>query len=232
LTGFVVAPNKAIVGLNAFRHESGIHQDGVLKERKTYEIIKPQDVGFTGIGIVLGKHSGRHAFVERFKNLGIELSARQLDGAFKEFKLLADKKKTIYDDDLLSIVEDQIKIVPQVWRLISFQVNCGTDIAPQAKIELKSKGKIRRGCSTGDGPVDACYKAIEKVIGIKTRLLDYHIGAVTSGEDALGEVSVRIESRGRAVVGRSASTDIIEASVKAYLEAINKIKADITYATR
>lgn len=223
LTGFVVAPNKAIVGFNAFRHESGIHQDGVLKQRQTYEIIKPQDVGFSGSGIVLGKHSGRHAFAERLKSLGIKLSENELNSAFEKFKSLADKKKTIYDDDLLSIVEEEIKIIPQVWRLVDFQVSCGTDIAPQATIRLKSKAKIYTANSGGDGPIDACYKAIEKIVGIKARLIDYHIDSVTSGKDALGEVSVKILSAGKSVIGRAASTDIIEASIKAYIEAINKL---------
>lgn len=227
LTGFVVAPNKAIVGLNAFRHESGIHQDGVLKQRQTYEIIKPQDVGFMETGIVLGKHSGRHAFSERLKSLGVKLSQKELNSAFNKFKALADKKKTVYDDDLFSIVEEEIKVIPKVWQLIDFQVNCGTGIIPLATIKLKSKSKIHTGKSRGDGPVDACYKAIEKIVGIKARLLYYHIDSVTSGKDALGEVSVKMASKGKSVVGRGASTDIIEASVKAYIEAINKIKEGV-----
>lgn len=223
LTGFVVAPNKAIVGLNAFRHESGIHQDGVLKKRQTYEIIKPQDVGFSGTGIVLGKHSGRHAFSERLASMGIKLSPKELDRAFKKFKELADKKKTVYDDDLFSIVEEEIRLTPQVWHLINFSVNCGTGVVPQATIELRAKGKIHTATSTGDGPIDACYKTIEKIVGIKARLMDYHIDSVTSGKDALGEVSVRLLSQGKSVIGRSASTDIIEASVKSYIDAVNKL---------
>jgi 2-isopropylmalate synthase len=224
LTGFVVAPNKAIVGLNAFRHESGIHQDGVLKERQTYEIIKPQDVGFMEPGIVLGKHSGRHAFSERLKSLGIKLSEKELENTFEKFKALADKKKTVYDEDLFSIVEEGIKIASGVWHLVDFIVNSGTGIIPQATIRLRSKGKVCCGKSSGDGPVDACYKAIEKITGIKAKLLDYHIDSVTSGKDALGEVSVKILSKGKSISGRAASTDIIEASVKAYIDAINKIK--------
>ncbi|MFH1622030.1 MAG: 2-isopropylmalate synthase [Candidatus Omnitrophota bacterium] len=223
LTGFVVAPNKAIVGLNAFRHESGIHQDGVLKQRKTYEIIKPQDVGFMEPSIVLGKHSGRHAFSERLKSLGIKLNPKEIDHAFMKFKELADKKKTVYDDDLYLIIEEEIKITPKIWQLVDFEVNCGTNIMPQAIIRLKSKGKIHTGKSSGDGPVDACYKAIEKIVGIKVRLHDYHIDSVTSGKDALGEVTVKMASKNKSVVGRSASTDIIEASAKAYIEAVNKI---------
>jgi 2-isopropylmalate synthase len=225
LTGFVVAPNKAIVGLNAFRHESGIHQDGVLKERRTYEIIKPQDVGFMESGIVLGKHSGRHAFADRLNSLSIKLSQKEIESAFLKFKELADKKKTIYDDDLYSIVEDQIKIIPKIWQLIEFQISCGTNSIPQATIKLRSKGKIHTSQSSGDGPVDACYKAIEKIVGIKVKLLDYHIDSVTSGKDALGEVLVKMFSEGKSVMGRGSSTDIIEASVKAYIEAVNKIVA-------
>ena len=223
LTGFVVAPNKAIVGSNAFRHESGIHQDGVLKERQTYEIIKPQDVGFSGSGIVLGKHSGRHAFSDRLTSMGIKLSPKEIDRAFLKFKELADKKKTVYDNDLFSIVEEEIRVTPQVWQLLSFQVNCGTNVVPQATIELRSKGGKHSGASTGDGPIDACYKAIEKIVGIKARIMDYHIDSVTSGKDALGEVSIRLVSRGKSVIGRSASTDIIEASVKSYIDAVNKL---------
>ncbi len=223
LTGFVVAPNKAIVGLNAFRHESGIHQDGVLKERETYEIIKPKDVGFMESNIVLGKHSGRHAFSDRLKSLGIKLNAKEIDHAFERFKELADKKKTVYDDDLYSIVEEEIKTIPKVWQLVGFQVNCGTNIAPKATIKLKSKGKTHEADSGGDGPIDACYKAIEKIVGIKARLQDYHIDSITSGKDALGEVSVKMVAKNKSVIGRGASTDIIEASVKAYIEAVNKI---------
>ena len=152
LTGLVVAPNKAIVGSNAFRHESGIHQDGVLKERKTYEIIKPQDVGYFGSNIVLGKHSGRHAFSERLASLGIKLSAKALDSAFVKFKELADKKKTVYDGDLFSIIEDEKQVVPQQWQLINFGVHCGTNVVPRASIELRSKGKVFAGSSSGDGP--------------------------------------------------------------------------------
>ncbi|MDD5005157.1 MAG: 2-isopropylmalate synthase [Candidatus Omnitrophica bacterium] len=225
LTGFVVAPNKAIVGLNAFRHESGIHQDGVLKEKQTYEIIKPQDVGFMESGIVLGKHSGRHAFSARLQSLGVKLPQNKLDNAFEKFKALADKKKTVYDEDLFSIVEEEIKVTPKVWQLIEFKVSSGTGMAPQAAIKLKSKGKIHTAISSGDGPVDACYKAIEKIIRIKAKLLDYHIDSVTSGKDALGEVNVKISAKNKSVIGRTASTDIIEASVKAYIEAINKIAA-------
>ena len=223
LTGFIVAPNKAIVGINAFRHEAGIHQDGVLKERTTYEIIRPQDVGYSGTHFVLGKHSGRHAFNERLKTLGFNLSTKELERAFVRFKRLADKKKEVFDEDLAAIIEDEIKIVPQIWQLHYLQVNSATDSAPLVNVRLKNKGKILQTISSGDGPVDACYKAIDKLTKIKGILLDYSLRAVTSGKDALGEVSVKIKARGREVVGRGASTDIIEAGAKAYVNAVNKL---------
>jgi 2-isopropylmalate synthase len=222
LTGFLIAPNKAVVGANAFRHESGIHQDGILKERSTYEIIKPQDVGFFGEGLVLGKHSGRHAFVERLKQLGFHLSKQQLEKTFTRFKQLADKKKNIFDDDLMTIVEDEIKVVNPLWKLISFQVSSGTDILPEAKVHLKKKGKIFTGESFGDGPVDACYRAVDKIIGIKGELLDYRLEAVTAGKDAIGEVNLKIKIKNKIITARGSSTDIIEASLLAYLNAVNK----------
>ncbi len=223
LTSFVVAPNKAIVGLNAFRHESGIHQDGVIKKSETYEIISPKDVGFTGTGLVLGKHSGRHAFVKRLEEIGIKLSEKELTRAFDKFKALADKKKIVYEEDIVSLIEDEINKPAEIWQLDSIAYSSGTRATPSATVRLKYKGKISSVSSTGDGPVDACYKAIEKLTKIKAKLLDYRIEAVTSGKDALGEVTVRVESDKKAVSGRGASTDIIEASAKAYLNAINKL---------
>ncbi len=224
LTGFVVAPNKAIVGGNAFRHESGIHQDGVLKERTTYEIIRPQDVGYFESGIVLGKHSGRHAFGDRLKSLGFHLNVQELDKAFVRFKELADKKKHIFDEDLMSIVEEEIKVVKPIWFLDSFEVNSGTKIAPKAKVFLKKKQKLFSAEATGDGPVNACYKAIDKITGSKPVLLDYRLEAVTSGDDALGEVNLKLRVKGKTASGRGSSTDIVEASVRAYIAAINKLQ--------
>ena len=222
LTGFAIAPNKAIVGTNAFRHESGIHQDGVLKERSTYEIIKPQDVGFYGRGLVLGKHSGRHAFSERLKSLGFSLNKTQLDKAFLHFKGLADKKKEVFDDDLITIVEDQVQVAKPLWQLDSFEVTSGTRIPPKALVRLKNKGKILEGKSSGDGPVDACFKAIEKITGVKGELLDYRLEAVTKGKDAIGEVYLRVRIKNRMIQSRGSSTDVVEASVLAYLNALNK----------
>lgn len=227
LTGIPVQPNKAIVGQNAFAHEAGIHQDGVLKKSITYEIIKPQDVGFSGSKLVLGKHSGRHAFFERLAKLGYRLKKSELEKAFDKFKVLADKKKEVFDEDLATIVEDEVAVVPEIYHLESFKVTSGTNILPTATVKLGKNKKVFEVTSSGDGPIDACYKAIDKIVGLKGRLLDYGIRSVTGGKDALGEVSVRIEVQKKEVSGRGASTDIIEASVKAYLNAVNKIKGKV-----
>ncbi|MFH0754872.1 MAG: 2-isopropylmalate synthase [Candidatus Omnitrophota bacterium] len=221
-TGFVIAPNKSIVGGNAFRHESGIHQDGVLKEPTTYEIIRPEDVGFTGTGLVLGKHSGRAALKARLKHLGIELSDDQLVRAFERFKDLCDKKKEVFDEDLVAIVEDEVQEVKDIWTLESLVVTSGTRIATDVTIRLKSAGKVYERKATGDGPVDACYVAIDEATGMKGKLLNYAIQSVTEGQDAMGEVRVRVNFDGEKISGIGASTDVIEASVKAYLNAVNK----------
>ncbi|MFH1691420.1 MAG: 2-isopropylmalate synthase [Candidatus Omnitrophota bacterium] len=223
LTSFVVAPNKAIVGLNAFRHESGIHQDGVIKKRQTYEIISPADVGFSGTGLVLGKHSGKHAFIQRLREMGIALSEDDLLKAFEKFKDLADKKKSVYEEDILSIVEDEINQPSQIWQLDAVAYSSGTRVVPNATVRLKHMGKIIGLSSLGDGPVDACYKAIEKLTKVKTKLIDYRIEAVTGGKDALGEVSVKVSANNSVAMGRGSSTDIIEASAKAFLNALNKL---------
>lgn len=223
LTGMVVQPNKAIVGSNAFAHESGIHQDGMLKERTTYEIMRPQDVGVGDTQLVLGKHSGRHAFAERLKSLGYTLDGKQLDKAFDRFKELADKKKSIYDGDLEAIVDEEISRIPEEFTLIHFGITSGDEIKPTAKIKLGCHNKVLEAVSSGDGPVDACYKAIDKITRMGAKLLDYQIRSVTSGKDAIGEVSVKIGSDKKVVSGRGASTDIIEASIKAYVNAANKL---------
>ena len=222
LTGIPVQPNKAIVGQNAFSHEAGIHQDGILKKRTTYEIIKPQDVGFGRTKLVLGKHSGRHAFKARLKALGFHLNEVETNRAFNAFKVLADKKKEIYDDDLMVLVDDELERIPEVYKLVNLRFTSGTDIVPEATVIIKSKNKNISKSSNGDGPVDACYKAIEKITGVKAKLLDYSIRATTGGKDAMGEVNIRLKARGKEVSGRGASTDVIEASAKAYLNAINK----------
>lgn len=220
-TGFVVPPNKAIVGANAFRHESGIHQDGVLKEKRTYEIMDASDVGVPAHeGLVLGKHSGRHAFKDRLKALGIEINETQLDKAFVRFKELADKKKEIFDEDLMAIVEEE-GTVREVYQLVDLISTSGISIQPHVRIILQYKGKTLVEESTGDGPVDACYRAIENLTKVKTKLLDYSIRSISEGKDAQGEVRVKVEIKGQSFNGRGASTDIIEASAKAFLNAIN-----------
>lgn len=228
LTSFVVAPNKAIVGLNAFRHESGIHQDGVIKKRSTYEIIAPSDVGFTGQGLVLGKHSGKHALEKRLQEMGIKCSDKELARLFEKFKELADKKKTVYEEDIASLVEDEMTKPIEIWQFVSVAYSSGTDVRPSATVKLKFKGKTTGISSSGDGPVDACYKAIEKITKMKTKLLDYRIEAVTSGKDAIGEVSVKVEANKKVAIGRGSSTDIIEASAKAFLNAVNKLASKST----
>ena len=224
LTDFLVPPNKAIVGRNAFRHESGIHQDAVLKKRSTYEIMDPHDVGISSSQLVLGKHSGRHAFSDRLKNMGFKLNEKQLNQAFMRFKEVADKKKDIYNDDLRIIVEDEIRLIRPVWKLVSFEVSSGTKIKPQAQVVLDKKGKILTGQSSGDGPVDACFKALDKITDFKARLEEFRLEAVTSGKDALGQVSLKLNTGASTVSGRGSSTDIVEAAVKAYIDAVNKLE--------
>ncbi|MCD6539343.1 MAG: 2-isopropylmalate synthase [Candidatus Omnitrophica bacterium] len=223
LTGFLVPPNKAIVGRNAFSHEAGIHQDAILKERTTYEIMDPKEIGLPGTQLILGKHSGRHALFKRLKDLGFKLTKKHLDLVFKRFKVLADKKKEIFDEDLIAIVQEQSKPKKQIIKLLGVRVESGTDITPQAEVELLYKGRKSKAISFGDGPVDACFKAVDKITKIKPRLLQYKLSALTSGRDAQGEVWVELKQGKRVVWGTSLSTDIIEASLKAYLEALNKL---------
>jgi len=223
LTGITVQPNKAIVGSNAFAHEAGIHQDGILKRRTTYEIMSPEDVGFGETKLVLGKHSGRHALSIRLKKLGYELKESELKKAFNRFKQLADKKKNVYDEDLHAIVEDEMVSLPEIYRLEYLYIEGGTKDTPKATVKVKVKKKSQEATADGDGPVDACYKAIDKITGLKGKLSDYNIRSITSGKDALGEASIKLTVKGRVVTGRGTSTDVIEASVKAYLNAMNKI---------
>jgi len=223
LTGLVVQPNKAIVGRNAFAHESGIHQDGLLKLRQTYEIIDPKRIGLAGSEIVMGKHSGRHAFRDRLKKLGIELSSKDLDQAFQRFKQLADQKKYVFDQDLEAIVEDELRNVPETWRLARFRSTIESGERAEATVCLIYKGKKREATLDGDGPVDACFRALEKITKMNARLTHYAIQSVTSGKDALGEVNLKLAIRDREVSGRGTSTDVIEASIKAYLFALNKL---------
>jgi 2-isopropylmalate synthase len=223
LTGIVVQPNKAIVGENAFRHESGIHQDGVLKHAATYEILRPQDVGLRTNQLVLGKLSGRHAFAKRLGELGFRLAAADVDRAFARFKALADKKKEIFDEDLAAIVEDELPAAQEIYKLAYVHTTSGSATVPTATIRLERDGKPLQDAASGDGPVDACYKTINRLTGLSPELADYTLRSVTKGRDALGEVSVKLRHRGIEVTARGASTDIIEASAKAYVNAINKL---------
>jgi 2-isopropylmalate synthase len=223
LTGIIIQPNKAIIGENAFSHESGIHQDGVLKKAVTYEIIRPQDVGFKGTRIVLGKLSGRHAFSDRLISLGYKLSEEELNKAFERFKALADKKTKIYDEDLTTIVEEGLSRIPEKYKLIDFRVTSGNKISPMAEVILKCGDDKLAASATGDGPIDACFKTIDKAIGRSGKLIDYKVNAVTSGKDALGEANIKVDFKGQVVTGRASSTDVIEASVLAYVNAINRL---------
>lgn len=226
LTGIVVQPNKAVVGSNAFAHESGIHQDGVLKERTTYEIMDARNVGLSDSTLVLGKHSGRHALRKRFEEMGYRLSEEEVNRAFIRFKEIADKKKEITSKDLEAIMADEIVAVEELYQVRRLQVSCGYPAVPTATVELRlPNGEDRMEVATGTGPVDACYKAISRMIDVPVRLVEYSVRSVTSGIDALGEVAVRIDSAGRTFHGRGADPDIIVASAKAYLNAINKAAA-------
>ena len=225
IIGFPVQPNKAIVGANAFAHESGIHQDGVLKHRETYEIMRAEDVGWTANRIVLGKHSGRNAFRKRLQDLGITLDSEEaLNAAFSHFKELADKKHEIYDEDIQSLItEANLSAVNERLKLRYLRVCSETGETPQAKVTLGVDGEERTMTALGDGPVDAAFKAVEALVQTGTRLQLYSVNAVTGGTDAQGEVTVRLEKEGRIVNGQGADTDIVVASVKAYLNALNKV---------
>jgi 2-isopropylmalate synthase len=225
ITGFAVQPNKAIVGANAFAHESGIHQDGVLKSRETYEIMRAQDVGWSANRIVLGKHSGRNAFRTRLKDLGVEFeSEEELNNAFSRFKDLADKKHEIFDEDLQALVTDSGAESENDWlKLVALRVCSETGETPHANVTLWMDGEERRSECSGSGPVDAAFKAIEKLINSGTELQLYSVNNITSGTDSQGEVTVRLQLGGRIVNGQGADTDIVIASTKAYINALNKI---------
>ncbi len=223
ITGVHVQPNKAIVGENAFAHEAGIHQDGVLKEKLTYEIMRPEDIGRSSNKLVLGKHSGRHAFKIRLKDLGVDLDGPELDKAFRRFKELADKKKEVYDEDLLAIVNDELTQIPETYTLDYLHFVSGTGLIPSATVRLRREGQPFQDSGTGDGPVEAVYSALDAITGVKGRLLDYSLRSVTQGRDAIGEVSVKVDFDGSIVSGKGSSTDVIEASARAYLNAINRL---------
>ena len=225
ITGMQVQRNKAIVGQNAFAHESGIHQDGMLKDRSTYEIMKPEDVGIPQTELVLGKHSGRHALRQRVADLGYHLSDDQLNNAFDAFKILADRKKEVYDADIESLAENQLQTTTtKLYTLQAFTSNAGTGTLPSAAVCLwRSDGTILKDAATGDGPVDAVFKTIARICAVNLKLIDYRVRAVTVGTDAQGEAYIEAEHAGRKLHARAVSTDIVEASALAYLEIINRM---------
>jgi 2-isopropylmalate synthase len=229
ITGFVVQPNKAVVGANAFAHASGIHQDGVLKARNTYEIMRAEDVGWTTNKIVLGKLSGRNAFKQRLKELGIELEGEAAyNSAFQRFKDLADKKAQIFDEDLQALVAQEAgRSGEEHWRLVTMNQASGMGERPHASVVLGQNGSEKRSEASGDGPVDATFKAIESIAKSGAELLLYSVNAVTTGTESQGEVTVRLSKGGRIVNGVGADTDIVVASAKAYISALNKLESKI-----
>ncbi|MEJ8555179.1 2-isopropylmalate synthase [Tepidibacter sp. Z1-5] len=228
ITGVYVQPNKAIVGTNAFAHESGIHQHGVIQERSTYEIMTPESIGLSENKMVLGKHSGRHAFENRVKKLGYNLNKDEINKVFEQFKELADKKKVVYDGDIEAILNKDAIDIPKAYELKRFVINSGNTITSTASVVLKNKDdEIEEEASKGDGPVDAAFKAIEKILGMEIRLKDYSLRSVTQGKDALGESMVKISDGNRVYTGRGLSTDIVESSINAYINAVNKMVYEI-----
>ncbi len=226
LTGMLVQPNKAIVGANAFAHESGIHQDGVLKHKLTYEIMDAQSIGLTDNQIVLGKHSGRNAFRSRLRELGFELTEQELNKAFLRFKELGDKKKEITDWDLEAIVNDEIQQTPELFHLEHVQVSCGDHARPTATVIVRTPdGQELMDAAIGTGPVDAVYKAINRVVNIPNQLIEFSVQSVTAGIDAIGEVTIRLQHEGRIFSGHAANTDIVVASAHAYMNALNRLYA-------
>ncbi|MGC5326310.1 2-isopropylmalate synthase [Brevibacillus sp. SYSU BS000544] len=224
LTGMIVPGNKAIVGANAYAHESGIHQDGVLKNKTTYEIITPESVGFKSNLLVLGKHSGRHAFKDKLAELGITLDAQEVDKAFAAFKELCDKKKEVSDSDILALLDAKLVEGTESYKLESVQLSYGNLSMPTASVRLvRNDGQVYEEAACGNGSVDSIYKAIDRATGEEVTLTDYKIVSVTHGKDALGEVFVRLQQDGLSVQGRGVSTDVLEASAIAYVRAINKI---------
>jgi len=226
VTGFVVQPNKAIVGANAFRHASGIHQDGLIKMLKTYEIMDPRSIGIPASSLVLGKLSGRHAFRERLAELGYSLNEESFERAFASFQEVADKKKEITDKDIESLIAEEQRTVSEVYHLDRLQVSCGDRGIPTAAVRLIGpEGQVLADAALGTGPIDAVYKAINKIVGVPNDLTEFSVNSVTEGIDAIGEVLIRIESEGITYTGRGADTDVIVASAKAYMNALNRLLA-------
>jgi 2-isopropylmalate synthase len=220
-----VPANKAVVGHNAFAHSSGIHVDGFLKKRETYEIMRPETVGFAESRVVLTARTGRHGLHHRLEEMGYTLSKEELDKTYERFLVVADKKKEVFDEDLAAIISDEIHVVKQTYELQYLHVACGTGTLPTASVKMKVKDEFKQAAACGDGPVDAAYEAIREATNLLPKLESYSIRAVTGGKEALGEATVRISEDGRSFIGRGISTDIIEASAKAYVDAINRMVA-------
>jgi 2-isopropylmalate synthase len=223
ITGIPVQPNKAVVGSNAFSHESGIHQDGLLKDKRTYEIMTPESVGWGQTSLVLGKHSGRHALRDRLRQLGYELGQEDLNRVFERFKALADKKKEVFDEDLEALVEDEVFRVPERFRLTYLNINSGSATVPTASVKMEIDGAERGAAGFGNGPVDATFRTIAKIAKTRARLQRFAINAITGGSDAQGEVTVRLQANGHEVVGQGTHPDVIVASAKAYVNALNRL---------
>ncbi len=224
MLGFIVPANKAVVGANAFAHSSGIHVDGVLKKRETYEIMKPEDVGSPKSRVILTARTGRHGLRHRLEEIGYSLSDEELEHVYERFLVIADKKKEVFDEDLAAIISDEVRLIEHVYELEYLHVACGTGTLPTASVKIRTKDGLTQAAACGDGPVDAAYEAIRQATGLEPKVENYAIRAVTSGKDALGEATVRIGTT-RTFVGRGVSTDIIEASAKAYVDAINRMVA-------
>ncbi len=224
ITGMMVQPNKAIVGANAFAHEAGIHQDGVLKNRMTYEIMKPETIGLSKNRLILGKHSGRHALYAHLKDLGYDLSETELNKVFQLFKDLADKKKHVVDEDLEALVTEEILRTREVFKLEYLHVNSGTTIMPMASVKLSINGRSITGAGYGNGPIDSAYNTIAKLTGTSSELLRFSVSALTGGTDAQGEVTVRLRENGLMALGRGSDADIIIASAKAYINGLNRLE--------
>jgi 2-isopropylmalate synthase len=224
ITGILVQPNRAIVGANAFAHEAGIHQDGVLKNPMTYEIMKPETVGITKNSLVLGKHSGRHALAAHIRTMGYDLSEEEINIVFKKFKNLADRKKQILDEDIEALINEGVLRTPEVFSLEYIHVLSGSTVFPTASVQLKINGRLVQGALEGTGPIDAVYNIISKLTHTKSELLRFTISALTEGTDAQGEVTVRLKEDGMVALGKGADPDIITASALAYINGLNRLE--------
>jgi len=226
MSGMLVARSKAIVGENAFAHSAGIHQDGILKKRETYEIMDPREIGWGGTELPLTKHSGRHAMVKRLEHLGYKLEETEIESVFKRFKEVGDKKKFVYDDDLSVLVDDSILETQETHTLAYIHVTSGSSTIPTATVQLRHGEELLQDSSPGNGAVDAAMKAIDRILKQNGNLVEYNVQAVTQGKDALGEATIKCDfGDGRLVTGKGASTDVIEASARAYLNAVNRVLA-------